>query len=131
MGLGDKCGLEDDCANWFGVVFRRYGFVGAWPKRHEYQPLWPGRCRQKNSVLPDFVPFAWQRAAMMDLNDNTGSPQTIWIISQYDSTPETSMGGRHYYLARELEALGYQVYMVSDSYTHLLRQPTRSEEHPS
>src|SRR3546814_6885187 len=63
----------------------------------------------KNSVLPDFVPFAWQRAAMMDLNDNTGSPQTIWIISQYASTPETSMGGRHYYLARELDALGYQV----------------------
>src|SRR3546814_86992 len=82
----------------------------------------------KNSVLPDFVPFAWQRAAMMDLNDNTGSPQTIWIISQYDSTPETSMGGRHYYLARELEALGYQVYMVGASYTHLLRQPPTTNQ---
>lgn len=48
--------------------------------------------------------------------------KTIWIINQYASTPETGMGGRHYHLARQLEALGFQVYLILASYTHLLRQ---------
>ena len=49
--------------------------------------------------------------------------KTIWIINQYASTPETSMGGRHYYLAKELSKRGYSVYVVAASYTHLLREP--------
>lgn len=48
--------------------------------------------------------------------------KTIWIINQYASTPETGMGGRHYYLAEELARLGYQVYVIAGSYSHLLRE---------
>lgn len=33
------------------------------------------------------------------------------------------MGGRHYYLARELARLGYTVYVIAAGYTHLLRSP--------
>lgn len=50
---------------------------------------------------------------------------TIWIINQYASTPTTGMGGRHYYLAKGLAALGYRVYLISASYTHLLREPPK------
>lgn len=46
----------------------------------------------------------------------------ILIINQYASTPETAMGGRHYYLAQELSKRGHQVYVVAGSYSHLLRQ---------
>ena len=49
--------------------------------------------------------------------------KTIWIINQYSSTPETGLGGRHYYFAKSLAALGYDVYLVAASYTHLLRKP--------
>lgn len=49
--------------------------------------------------------------------------KTIWIIHQYASTPETGMGGRHFYLADELGKLGYKVYVIAASYTHLLRKP--------
>ncbi len=51
------------------------------------------------------------------------SGKTIWFVNYYGSTPETSMGGRHYYLARELVASGYTVYLIAASYTHLLRKP--------
>lgn len=54
--------------------------------------------------------------------------KTIWIINQYASTPETGMGGRHYYLARGLEKLGFRVYVIAACYTHLLRKaPSVSE----
>lgn len=49
-------------------------------------------------------------------------PKVIWIISQYSSTPETGVGGRHYYLARELANQGYKVYLIAASYTHLQRK---------
>lgn len=49
--------------------------------------------------------------------------KTIWIINQYASTPETGMGGRHYYIGRALAKLGYTVYIIAASYTHLLREP--------
>lgn len=48
---------------------------------------------------------------------------TIWIINQYASTPETGMGGRHHYLARELGKRGHKVYLVTASWHHLLREP--------
>ena len=47
----------------------------------------------------------------------------IWIINQYASTPETGMGGRHYYLAKELAKQGHKVYLIAAGFTHLLRQP--------
>lgn len=54
--------------------------------------------------------------------------KTIWLINQYASTPETGMGGRHYYLARELAKQGYSVYLIAASYTHLLRHPPRVDQ---
>ena len=49
--------------------------------------------------------------------------KNIWIINQYASTPKTGMGGRHYYLAKELAKQGHKVYLIAASYTHLLRNP--------
>ena len=49
--------------------------------------------------------------------------KTFFIINQYASTPERGIGGRHYYLARELVNLGHKVYLIAASNTHLLRNP--------
>lgn len=54
--------------------------------------------------------------------------KTIWIINQYASTPETGMGGRHYYLAQELAQKGYQVYVIAASYTHILKNAKSFDE---
>ncbi len=53
--------------------------------------------------------------------------KTYWLINQYASTPETGMGGRHYYLAKELAKQGCNIYLIAASYTHLLYQPPRLE----
>jgi glycosyltransferase involved in cell wall biosynthesis len=45
----------------------------------------------------------------------------IWIINQYASTPETGLGGRHFYLAQELSKQGHNVHVITSSYHHLLR----------
>lgn len=51
------------------------------------------------------------------------------IINQYASTLKTGIGGRSYYLGRELARQGHKVYLVASSFTHLLReQPKVSEE---
>lgn len=47
----------------------------------------------------------------------------VWIINQYGSTPETGIGGRSYYLAKELAKRGATVYLVVSSFNHLLRTP--------
>lgn len=49
--------------------------------------------------------------------------KTIWLINQYASTPETGFAGRQYYFAEELAKLGYQVYLIAASNSHLLRNP--------
>ncbi len=49
--------------------------------------------------------------------------KTFWFINQYSSTPETAMGGRHYYIAQELAKKGHRVYVIAGSYSHLLRHP--------
>ncbi|MFG1490221.1 glycosyltransferase family 4 protein, partial [Oceanospirillum sp. HFRX-1_2] len=46
----------------------------------------------------------------------------VWIIHQYASTPETGMGGRQFYLARELAKKGYKVYLIASASHHLLRK---------
>ena len=51
--------------------------------------------------------------------------KSIWIINQYASTPDTGMGGRHYYLAKELAKLGHDVHLIAGSYSHLLKIPPR------
>lgn len=53
--------------------------------------------------------------------------KTFWLINQYSSTPETGMGGRHYYLAQELAKKGHQVYVIAGSYSHLLHHPKKFE----
>lgn len=47
----------------------------------------------------------------------------IWMINQTASTPETGYAGRQYYLGLELAKLGYKVYVIAGSYSHLLRVP--------
>lgn len=54
--------------------------------------------------------------------------KTFWFINQYSSTPETAMGGRHYYLAQELAKKGHQVYVMAGRYSHLLRNPKQFSE---
>lgn len=56
------------------------------------------------------------------------SKKTYWLINQYASTPESGMGGRHYYLAKELAKQGHRVYLIGAGFTHLLRQPPRLVE---
>jgi glycosyltransferase involved in cell wall biosynthesis len=51
------------------------------------------------------------------------SKKSIWIINQYASTPDTGLGGRHYYLAKELAKLGHDVHLIAGSYSHLLKSP--------
>jgi len=48
--------------------------------------------------------------------------KTVWIINQYASTPSTGMGGRHYYMAREMAKRGYNVYVISSAAQHILRE---------
>jgi glycosyltransferase involved in cell wall biosynthesis len=45
----------------------------------------------------------------------------IWIIYAESSTPETGIGGRHHYFARELAKLGHDVTVVAARRHHLLR----------
>lgn len=49
------------------------------------------------------------------------SSKTVWIVHQYGSTPETGMGGRHYYLAEELAKQGHRVYLIASAANHLLK----------
>lgn len=49
--------------------------------------------------------------------------KVFWFISQYSSTPEYGLGGRHYYLAQELARQGHLVYLVASNSNHLLRIP--------
>jgi len=47
--------------------------------------------------------------------------KTVWIINQYASTPVYGYAGRHYYLGKELAKLGFNVYLITSSEHHLLR----------
>ena len=46
----------------------------------------------------------------------------IYIINQYSGTPEYGYAGRSYYFAKELAHKGYDVYLITASYTHLLKK---------
>jgi len=54
--------------------------------------------------------------------------KVIWIINQYASTPETGFAGRHYYLSKELAQKGYEVFLISASYTHNLHVERKFSE---
>lgn len=45
----------------------------------------------------------------------------VWIVNHYASTPQTGIGGRTHYMARELVRLGYDVTVICARYHHLLR----------
>jgi len=47
----------------------------------------------------------------------------IWIINEYAGSPYHGMEFRHYYLGKELIKRGYKVYIITASYSHLLRNP--------
>ncbi|OOF21163.1 glycosyltransferase family 4 protein [Salinivibrio sp. IB872] len=53
---------------------------------------------------------------------------TVWIVYQYASTPETGMGGRHFYIAEELAKLGHSVYVIASSANHLLIEPPKMKQ---
>jgi glycosyltransferase involved in cell wall biosynthesis len=46
--------------------------------------------------------------------------KTIWIINEYAGSPYHGMGMRHYYLSKELLKLGWDVYIITAAYSHLL-----------
>jgi glycosyltransferase involved in cell wall biosynthesis len=48
--------------------------------------------------------------------------KTVWIISQYASTPEHGYAGRYYYLGKELAKKGHAVYLIASAKHHLLRE---------
>lgn len=49
--------------------------------------------------------------------------KVVWIINQYASTSETGIGGRHYYLGKQLAKKGCKVYIITASYSHILHKP--------
>jgi glycosyltransferase involved in cell wall biosynthesis len=53
----------------------------------------------------------------------------IWIINEYAGTPTYGQEFRHYYLAKELIKLDYQITIVSSLYSHLFKnQPKNKKE---
>lgn len=56
------------------------------------------------------------------------SNKTIYIINQYSGTSDSGNAGRSYYFAKELARNGYKVYLITASYTHLMKkQPIANE----
>jgi len=53
--------------------------------------------------------------------------KSIVIINQYIGSPYHGMEYRHYYLAKNLMALGYHVILVSGSYSHLFSQLPKTQ----
>ncbi len=47
--------------------------------------------------------------------------KTIWIINDYAGSPYHGMVFRHYYLAKEWIKLGYNVYIITASYSHYFK----------
>ncbi|GAB4204494.1 MAG: glycosyltransferase family 4 protein [Bacteroidia bacterium] len=48
--------------------------------------------------------------------------RNIWIINEYAGSPYHGMEFRHYYLAKEMIKLGYDVTIISASYSHLFKE---------
>ena len=64
----------------------------------------------------------------MTSDSNKKVRKTVWIINPYSSTPETGMGGRHFYLAQELARMGHQVFVIASSTHHLLSKPIYTKQ---
>ncbi len=48
-------------------------------------------------------------------------PKNIWIINEYAGSPYHGMEFRHYYLSKELIKQGYDITIISASYSHLFK----------
>lgn len=48
--------------------------------------------------------------------------KVVWIINQYASTPSNGVGGRHYYMAKEMAKRGHNVYIIGSATHHILRK---------
>jgi len=53
--------------------------------------------------------------------------KVIWLINEYAGSPYHGMGTRHFYLAKGLEKLGFKVYIITASFSHLLTKPPQIE----
>lgn len=51
--------------------------------------------------------------------------KNIWIINEYAGSPYHGMEFRHYYIAKELSKLGFDVTVVTSSYSHLFKNPPK------
>jgi len=54
--------------------------------------------------------------------------KTIWIINEYAGSPYHGMEFRHYYLGKELVKKGWNVTIITASYSHLFRNLPKVEE---
>lgn len=54
--------------------------------------------------------------------------KNIWIINEYAGSPYHGMEFRHYYLGRELIKLGYDVTIITASFSHLFKNLPKVEE---
>ena len=55
--------------------------------------------------------------------------KTLWIINEYAGSPYNGMEYRHYYLGKEFTKLGYNVNIISSSYSHLFyKLPKKRKE---
>lgn len=51
--------------------------------------------------------------------------KTIWIINEYAGSPYHGMEFRHYYLSKELIKKGFNVYIITASFSHLFKNPPK------
>jgi glycosyltransferase involved in cell wall biosynthesis len=54
--------------------------------------------------------------------------KAIILINHYGSSPDTGIGGRTFYMARALHALGHDVTLITASFNHKLRKPKKFSE---
>ncbi|WP_297888152.1 glycosyltransferase family 4 protein [Sulfurihydrogenibium sp.] len=54
--------------------------------------------------------------------------KNIWIINEYAGSPYHGMGVRHYYLGKELLKFGYNVTIITASYSHLFKNPPKVKD---
>jgi glycosyltransferase involved in cell wall biosynthesis len=60
---------------------------------------------------------------------NSTKKETIWFVSQYAGAPEIGMQYRQYQFAKELQAMGHDVAIISSTFSHLFReQPPNTEK---
>ena len=48
--------------------------------------------------------------------------KNIWIINEYAGSPHHGMEYRHYYMGRKLKEFGYEVTIISSTYSHLFKK---------